>query len=565
MTLSYETFADAAFVEIFRLTPEVISVMGLSNLPEFSGLGGKLNDYSLEGAEQRQQLLTKTYEEHQAYEYSALTDSEQLSYDVFEFFLQYLPFEPWVGLAGDEFALNAYPVRHHDGAPAETFNLLVNFHDVSFEEDADNYLTRLSTLPKMFSDLEQGLKHRHDLGLSPPKSALSIVIDEITALLDLGFEQSDLLTSFVRKLSETEVIATDKASHFSVEAGRLVDQFYKNTLPSFLNCLKDLFEKSDEAIGIKGGDEYYQYCLVRQTTMHLGADEIYALGNSEVARLNAELAHDIKSLGYDSADLKGCITDVLAGNSKDNRDEILAYYKNTVNQAADSMRPFFNLYPKADCSVIATARHLEAGRTTTYYPPSATGEYPAMLEINLGRELGKPHWAQHSLAYHETYPGHHLQIAVAQELAHLPLFRRSFVNAGYLEGWAKYAERLPFEVGVDTDARYELQRKTMELISASNLMLDVAIHTRGWTREKAVLFSMEQAMIDRPMAEYLVDRISVTPAQTTAYMLGLITVRNLRDQARKRRGKIFKLADFHDAILCEGALPLGLLKQHINR
>ena len=147
----------------------------------------------------------------------------------------------------------------------------------------------------------------------------------------------------------------------------------------------------------------------------------------------------------------------------------------------------------------------------------------------------------------------------------MPLFRRTFVNGGYLEGWAKYAERLPFETDVDSDPRYELNRKATELLSASNLMLDVGIHLRGWSREDAVAFSMEQALVDRAMAEYLVDRISVTPAQVTAYILGLITVRRERDRAKERMGERFSLMAFHDAILGEGALPLSVMERQLKK
>src|SRR5581483_1297359 len=128
----------------------------------------------------------------------------------------------------------------------------------------------------------------------------------------------------------------------------------------------------------------------------------------------------------------------------------------------------------------------------------------------------------------------------------------------------KYAERLPLEAGIDNDPRYELQRKAQELISASNLMLDVGIHDRRWTRDQAIAFSTERALVDRAMAEYLVDRISVTPGQTAAYMIGLTTVRGLRARMQRQLGSQFTLPAFHDRLLGEGALPLSVLERQFE-
>lgn len=570
----YEVFADQAFVKIFRMTPEVVTVMGLSKLPQFRGIGGELNDYSPQGQQRRQTLLAEVHAQHCSYEFDRLSVAEQLSYEVFEFFLQYLPFEPWVGLAGDDFRAYNYLVSHHDGAPAETFNMLVNFHDVHSEEDADNYLLRLAVLPKMLTDLEDSLRQSQEQGLSPPRSALDIIITEMRALIDGGVLESELLSSFKAKLYSADTFSDEQRDYYVARAHNLVEQLYRSSLPRFLASMEALYELAGEVLGVSRfhrGQEYYQYCLTRQSSTNFTADEVYKIGNTEVDRLKLELAEAVEALGYDGKNLTDSITKCLhlereeCDDSADRRQEILQYYQQLVADMRTKIRPYFNLFPMGACEVKATPRHLELGRTSTYYPASVTGEYPGIFEVNLSREFSKAAWSRNNLAYHEVYPGHHLQITLAQELGHLPLFRRTFVNGGYLEGWAKYAERLPFETDVDSDPRYELNRKATELLSASNLMLDVGIHLRGWSREDAVAFSMEQALVDRAMAEYLVDRISVTPAQVTAYILGLITVRRERDRAKERMGERFSLMAFHDAILGEGALPLSVMERQLKK
>jgi len=573
MTSAYETFTDRAFIKLLRMTPEVIGVMGLSELPEFSDLGGDLNDYSLKGLEDRQTALREIYQQHIAYTYEELTSAEKLSYRVFDYFLCYMPFDPWTGVAGEEFSAYAYPVCHVGGAPAETFNLLINFHSIQSIRDADNYLKRLAKLAPMFTDLENVFRYRHEEKLNPPQSSLKIVIREISILLEQGIEQTGLLTTFKQKLSRAKGVSLKQASYYCAKAHTILEAFYQNNLPSLLSCLQELSEGADKVIGVSRfdrGGAYYQYCLTRQTSTQFTADEVYALGEVEVARLKSELIKDVRAVGHNGDEFKTTMAKILhenhtqVGSEEATRSDILAHVQRLVRDTKKSMRPYFNLYPNAECEVKATPKYLEMQRTSCYYPPSAVGSYSGILELNLKYELGKPHWSRNNLVYHEVYPGHHLQITLAQENKRLSLFRRTFVNAGFLEGWAKYAERLPYETGVDNDLRYELQRKAVELISASNLMLDVGIHTRNWSRQEAVAFSMDQALIDEATAEYLVDRITVSPGQTTAYAVGLAAFRKHRENACAQLGDAFTLAGFHDILLGEGALPLDVLDEYMS-
>lgn len=569
----YEQWADATFVELLRLTPELPALMGLSRLPAFRDLAGRLNDYSIDGAHERCRALAAAAARHAQFEPRGLAPAQQLSRAVFGFLLEYFPFEPWVGMAGESFALHGYPVRHIDGAPTETFGVLTRSHVIGTEADAEQYLERLRGLVPALADLCVGLEYRDQRGLSPPVSALAVVIGELRSLLAAGPATSELATAFGDKLAAAPAISPASRQSFERRAGVQVADLYGGPLPGLLECLERLAARARADIGVwalPDGDDYYRYCLVRQNTTALSPDEVFELGRQEVARLRQELTADVAALGPGGPDLAASIRGLLSGDGAAaagdarEREEILGYYRRLVADVGRRIRPFFGRFPTADCVVTATAPHLEQRRTSTYFPPSATGEQPGVFELCLLRELGRPAWARHNLAYHEAVPGHHLQLTIAQELRHLPLFRRTFLTAGYLEGWAKYAERLPFETGVDADPRYELQRKANELISASNLMLDVGIHSRRWSRESAIAFSREQALLDTSTAEWLVDRITVSPGQTTAYMLGLRSLRGLRDAMRIELGDRFTLPRFHDAVLGEGALPLRVLEESFH-
>lgn len=571
--LRYEQFVDDAFVRICRSTPEMAARMGLATLPQFSDVRDKLDDRSLQADFARRDLIDELFATHQRYAKDSLAPSERLTHEVFEFFLRFLPFEPWAGIAGRDFVLHHYPVRHVWGTPAETFNVLANMHPVRDAADADAFIARLVRLERVTRDLIEGLRHRDREGLSPPRSALAIVRGELQAMLEEGVDRSDLVDAFAHKLQATGSISASRASQLIADARKILRAFFDGALRALVECLVELEATAAEPIGVwrlPRGDEFYRYTLTRETSTAMTPDEIYALGEAEVARLHGELRRDVVALGFQSADLRGALGAALrvAGpqspDDEARREEIVRYYSQLLDDAARRVRPLFGIFPSARCIVRPSPRHLEARRTTTYFPASSGGEYPGALELCVLRELDKAPWSRHATAYHEAWPGHHLQLSIAQEAAHLGLFRRTFVVAGYLEGWAKYAERLPLEAGIDNDPRYELQRKAQELISASNLMLDVGIHDRRLTRDQAIAFSMERALVERPMAEYLVDRISVTPGQTASYMIGLNTVRGLRAKMQRQLGSHFTLPAFHDRLLGEGALPLSVLEQRFE-
>jgi uncharacterized protein (DUF885 family) len=570
----YEKFVDEAFLRITRSTPEMAARMGLATLPQFADVRDKLDDRSVQADFARRDLVDQLFAAHRQYAYQALSASEQLTYDVFEFFLRYLPFEPWAGVAGGEFVLHHYPVRHMWGSPAETFNVLANMHPVRDAADAQAFVARLTQLASATRGLIEGLLHRQHLGLSPPRSALAIVRAELESMIGEGADHSELIGSFAQKLDDATTIAPAQRTSLLAEARKILGEYFQSALRELVECIGKLEAAAAEPLGVwrlPNGDAFYRYSLMRETSTTLKPDEIYALGEAEVARLHGELKHDIAALGFDASDLRGALAAAQRVDQRDavdtdaQREEIVAYYTHLLDDMRERVRPLFGRFPQARCVVRSSPRHLEARRTTTYFPASSGGEYPGALELCVLREMDKAPWARHALAYHEAWPGHHLQLSVAQEAKHLGLFRRTFVVAGYIEGWAKYAERLPLEAGIDTEPRYELQRKAQELISASNLMLDVGIHDRRWTREQAVAASMEHALLERGMSEYLVDRVSVTPGQTASYMIGLKTVRSLRTKMQRQLGEAFTLPAFHDRLLGEGALPLSVLEQQFGR
>src|SRR5581483_4554165 len=399
---SYEQFVDEAFVRICRTTPEMAARMGLATLPQFADVRGKLDERSVAADLARRDLIDELFKTHRQHAMQSLTASERLTHEVFEFFLRYLPFEPWAGVAGRDFVLHHYPVRHVWGTPAETFNVLANMHPVRDASDADAFIARLTQLETVTRDLIEGLEHRDRAGLSPPRSALAIVRGELNAMLADGVDRSDLIDTFAHKLKAASVAS---AAQLVSDARKILATYFDGALRALVECLVKLEATAAEPLGVwrlPRGDEFYRYTLTRETSTSMAPDEIYALGEAEVARLQGELRRDVAALGHDFADLRGALGAALhvdgrkSADDETRREEIVRYYSKLLDDAARRVRPLFGIFPNARCIVRPSPRHLEARRTTTYFPASSGGEYPGALELCVLRELDKAPWSRHA-------------------------------------------------------------------------------------------------------------------------------------------------------------------------
>ncbi|MGH8186567.1 MAG: DUF885 domain-containing protein, partial [Steroidobacteraceae bacterium] len=227
--------------------------------------------------------------------------------------------------------------------------------------------------------------------------------------------------------------------------------------------------------------------------------------------------------------------------------------------------PLFGIQPQAQVIVRAIPEVQEANRHMVYVPPTPDGARRGTFDVNLAQLQAGNRLDLYTLVYHETIPGHHVQLTIAQELgAALPSFRRVLVHDGYIEGWAKYAEVLPRLAGINMDPYWDIARSRMELYSTANLALDTGIHAMGWTRDQGVTFFAENTGGSREFAADVVDRIIARPAQVCAYKIGMMTMLNARQRMERAVGKRFDIRRFHDVILGQGSMPLALLDRVVD-
>lgn len=472
--------------------------------------------------------------------------------------------------------LYSYPVNQMFGVHSQVPSLLINQHQISNVGDAKAYIARLNAVPHLFRQLQQQLSARAEIGVIVPqfvfphlRSASENIIQG--APFD---EQADstLLADFKGKVAKLDL--TD------VEQKLLVDEATVALITSvgpayrqFLSYLAQLEQQAGTVDGVwrfTDGDAFYQNRLARMTTTSMTATEIHQLGLAEVARIHTEMQAIMQQVSFN-----GSLQEFFAFM----RDAPQFYYPDTTAGRAeylkeataiiDHMRTrldeLFLVKPKAEMIVQAVEPFREQSAGKAFYQrPSMDGSRPGVYYANLYRMSDMPKYQMEALAYHEGIPGHHMQLAIAQELEGIPKFRRFGGATAYIEGWGLYSELLPKEIGLYQDPYSDFGRLAMELWRAARLVVDTGLHAKKWTREQAIQYLIDNTPNPAGDAAKAIERYIVMPGQATAYTVGMIKILELRQRAKEALGDSFDIRQFHQVILENGAVPLDVLEQLVE-
>jgi uncharacterized protein (DUF885 family) len=324
--------------------------------------------------------------------------------------------------------------------------------------------------------------------------------------------------------------------------------------------------RPDDRAGIgelPGGDVAYRQALRGFLTRDVEPAELHQLGLTELERIDAELT-ELGGRLLGSTDLASTLAALRSDPALrfTDRDEVLATAAASTARAEAALDGWFGLRPPGACEVVPMAPYEEAtSPAAKYYPPAPDGSRPGRYYVNLSEPAGRPRYEAEALAFHEAVPGHHQQIAIAQQLGDLPKFRRFGMVTVYVEGWGLYAERLADEMGLYTADLDRVGILSFDSWRACRLVVDTGIHALGWSRQQAIdLLTNHSAVSPRDIAVE-VDRYIGWPGQATAYKFGQLELFRLRAEARARAGAAFSVAAYHDAVLGSGALPLTALQE----
>ncbi len=317
---------------------------------------------------------------------------------------------------------------------------------------------------------------------------------------------------------------------------------------------------------VPGGSEAYRRLMRLHTSLDIDADALHRIGLDEIARIDEELA-DLAGREIGARSRADAI-DRLRGDPAlhfATRDEVEATAAACLGRAMEAIPGWFGRLPQAPCEVIRMGPHEEEHSTIAYYrQPAADGSRPGHYFINTSHPETRPRYEAEVLAYHESVPGHHLQIAIGQELPHLPEFRRHLGPTAFFEGWGLYTERLADEMGLYDGDLDRIGVLSFDAWRASRLVVDTGMHALGWPREQAVRFMLEHTALAPNNIANEVDRYIALPGQALAYKTGQLEILRLRAEAEQRLGSSFDIRGFHDVVLGSGALALPTLREVVG-
>ena len=413
---------------------------------------------------------------------------------------------------------------------------------------------------------------RHDaaLGVTPPDFVIDKMLAQMTIFLDTPAAKSVLVTSLVRRASEAGLKGDYGARASAIYAGKVIPAL-RQQADYFAGARKSAVHTAGVARLPKGAD-YYTLALKNYTTSSMTPAQIHATGLQLVASLSAGIDTALKAQGFATGTVAQRLASLTANASflypdtDAGKDMLIADLNKKVVAVQAKLPAYFDKLPKARVEIHRVPKAIEAGAPGGYYQPgSLDGSRNGVYYLNLRDTAEWPRWALPTITFHESIPGHHLQLTLAQEMPDLPLIRKIIFFSGYGEGWALYAEQLAVEMGMyEGDPLGHIGQMQAALFRAVRLVIDSGIHSQDWSREKAVDYFVDTLGQKRTSAVTEVERYCVWPGQACSYMVGKLTWLRLRDHAKTALGAKFDIKKFHDAGLLSGALPLDVLEQVIG-
>ncbi|AHM62694.1 lipoprotein [Flammeovirgaceae bacterium 311] len=482
--------------------------------------------------------------------------------------------------------INAFQYRHYSYPVNQMFGwqsiipaFLINFHQITNEADARAYIARLSKLNGLMDEVIENVKQNEEHGAVLPKFLFPLVLsDSRNVISGAPFDNSNtpspLLEDFQKKVNAVQELNDSQKKALVQEATQALNNSVRPAYEKLISFLTEQEKRAPMEEGVwrfEQGADYFNTALKATTTTNLTADEIHEIGLREVARIEGEMKQIMQQVGF-----TGTLQEFFTYTKEDPR----FYYPDTqegrqqyldsatviINNMRDQLDELFLTKPKADMIVKAVEPFREKSAGKAFYSsPAPDGSRPGIYYANLYNIKAMPKWEMEALAYHEGIPGHHMQLAIAQELEGIPKFRRFGGFTAYSEGWGLYCELLPKEIGAYQDPYSDFGRLNMEMWRACRLVVDTGIHSKKWSRQQGLDYYRAHASAPESEIASMVDRHIVMPSQATAYKIGMMKILELRESAKQELGSRFDIREFHDVVLTNGAVPLSLLEEMVDQ
>lgn len=510
---------------------------------------------------------SKTYYESynakvNSFDDAVLTESQQLS-------KQILIWDSQIGLESFKYNEDLTPINQFWSLQLNIGQLASGASSQPFKtvKDYSNWLKRLEGYLQWMSSAKEKMKKGIETGYVLPKSLVVRVLPQLEALTTTNLDDH-LFYNPIKNIPDSfseEDKAKITAAYGEIIKNEIAPAYKK--LHEFMSTT--YLERGRPTSGISdtpNGKDYYNHLIKKYTTTTMTADEIHELGIKEVARILSEMETVKKQVGFEG--------DIISFFDFVRTNKELMPYKDpksvidNFNKIHNTMKPqiekLFDLKPKTAFEVRRTEAFREASASAEYNPGAVDGSRPGIFYTPIPDASKYNVFADEALFLHEAIPGHHYQISLQQENKELPDFRKTLWYSAYGEGWALYCESLGKELGLYTDPYQYFGMLSMEMHRAIRLVVDTGIHTKGWSREKAIKYSLENEAESEASITSEIERYMSIPGQALSYKIGQLKILELRAKAEKKLGDKFDIAQFHNQVLESGCMPLALLETKIE-
>ena len=561
----FRTLLDEDWKYWMSQYPEVATALG------YPGAAARWTDYSAAAIESRSRYLRDSVGRLQHIDPAALPAGERVNYDLYRDMIV-------TAVEGLGFGNDALPVRsvipHNLRMPLNQLEGVqqdvprtISLMPASTVSDYERIVARLGSAAALIDQTIELMRQGLAEGSTPPQIALRDVPAQVQAQIVDDPLKSPLLEAFTTWPASIQPSDRDRLTREASAAytgsvrpafGRLHDFLVKTYLPA---C-----RSTTGASALPKGAEMYGYNVRWHTTTPKTAEEIHAIGLAEVKRIRGEMDAVMQKVAF-----KGTF-DEFKQFLRTNPDfyytdasALVTGYRDVAKRADPELARLFGTLPRTPYGVRRVPDAIAPSQTTAYYEPGApSAGRPGNMYANTYKLDARPKWEMEALTLHEAVPGHHLQIALAQEIEGIPEFRRYGGYTAFVEGWGLYSESLGPELGLYTDPYSKFGQLTYEMWRAVRLVLDTGIHSMGWTRDSAIAYFKANAAKTEQDITVEVDRYIVWPGQALAYKSGELSMKGLRRYAEQELGDRFDIRAFHDELLGQGALPLDVLEPRMR-
>ena len=453
--------------------------------------------------------------------------------------------------------------------------VMTKFQRVDTAEDAADYLRRLWALSSLVDSVLGKFNFDADAGWLPPRPVLAGGLQTIETFLAPPIDEHPLVTTFLAKVDQVAGLDAVQRTQIRNEALAVMERVVYPAYRNAMQAVKLRLPQTRDAAGLWAkplGPDFYRVSIQTEALSELSAGAIHRIGLDEVARIETEMDVKLKSLGLSGGSVAARMLQLAAdpvyrfSDTEEGRRAMLAKTADTVDEMQKRLPEYFGRLPSQSVEVQRLPPEIEQGSALgTYYGPPLSGKGTGLFLLNMRSMDELPWFGMPTLIYHETIPGHHLQIALARGKKGRPLIWRQALNSGFSEGWALYAEKLAAEMGVyEDDVAADLGRLQDELQRAVRLVVDTGIHDQRWTLDQAMSYYRDTLGSGPRETRAEVLRYVAWPGQALSYKLGMLGLLEAREEAQQALGNSFDLREFHDRVLNAGPVSISLLKRSLQ-